>query len=171
MHDCWLELWAALKRAHLVGPDSLSTDDHSHGEERFSLEMVVEEEGSNLSVGQRSLVSLARALVRQEAKILIMDEATAACDLETDARIQATIRELKDKTLLTIAHRLRTIIYYDVRLSFPSLQGAIAPREFLRPFNVCTSLTVRLLLRFIPTSSFLSTYHSYLACNTLSGFL
>ncbi|KAL7411550.1 ABC protein [Mrakia frigida] len=108
-----IRLWDAMKRAHLVGSESESTDDASP-EERFSLDTVIEEEGNNLSVGQRSLVSLARALVREEARIVILDECTAAVDLETDSKIQQTIRtELKEKTLLCIAHRLRTIIFYD----------------------------------------------------------
>ncbi|KAG6877092.1 hypothetical protein C0993_010328 [Termitomyces sp. T159_Od127] len=87
----------------------------SEGDEsRLTLDSVIARSGSNLSVGQRQIVALARAMVR-ENKLLILDEATSAIDYKTDAVIQSSLRTKlgDDVTVLTVAHRLQTVMDAD----------------------------------------------------------
>lgn len=128
-----LELWSALRQADLVDadaePSSLGAGANNNNSSsknttsgttntgrdpgRIHLDTVVEEDGLNFSLGQRQLMALARALVRG-SRIIVCDEATSSVDMETDDKIQATIASgFRGRTLLCIAHRLRTIIGYD----------------------------------------------------------
>ncbi|KAK9475722.1 P-loop containing nucleoside triphosphate hydrolase protein [Lipomyces japonicus] len=102
------DLWDALRRAGLNAPDG-KAELQQQQQYKFRLDQEVEDEGLNFSLGERQLLSRARALMRQ-FRILVLDEATSSVDYQTDARVQAVIgHEFGHCTILCIAHRLKTI--------------------------------------------------------------
>jgi ATP-binding cassette subfamily C (CFTR/MRP) protein 1 len=117
------QIWNALECANLKTVVDEMPD---------KLETKVLENGSNYSLGQKQLVCLARAVLNQ-SKLLVFDEATASMDSQTDSEIQGTIRRVfADRTILTIAHRLETIIDSDRIL----LMDAGRVLEFDTPANL-----------------------------------
>ncbi|KAJ2614979.1 hypothetical protein H4S08_001460 [Coemansia sp. RSA 1365] len=101
------EIWHALEEAHLA--EYIRSKDER-------LEFIVAQNGENFSAGQKQLICLARVLLKH-TKVLVLDEATASIDIATDELIQQTIRDkFKDCTVLTIAHRVNTIIDSDMVL-------------------------------------------------------
>ncbi|EJD55530.1 ATP-dependent bile acid permease [Auricularia subglabra TFB-10046 SS5] len=103
------ELLEILQHAHLISPGG----DNAAAEAKFSLDASLGQEGSGLSAGEKQQLALCRVLVKR-CKVVILDEATSSVDVDTDAKLQQTIRaELASSTLLCIAHRLNTILAFD----------------------------------------------------------
>ncbi|KAJ7566291.1 hypothetical protein O6H91_02G095800 [Diphasiastrum complanatum] len=114
------EIWEAIQTAHLE-------------EKVHSIYMPVTENGNNFSVGQRQLLCLARCVLRR-SKVIVMDEATAALDFQTDQKVKSTVSTaFRDCTVLTVAHRIETIIDYDRVLALGP-GGCIS--EFDSPINL-----------------------------------
>ncbi|KAI1798261.1 multidrug resistance-associated ABC transporter [Ganoderma leucocontextum] len=123
------EILDSLKRAWLLPRDG---PPDSVAESKFGLDSQVSDEGSNYSAGEKQLLALCRALVKN-SRIIVLDEATSSVDVETDAKVQRTIQtEFASSTLLCIAHRLNTIVYYDRILVMDA--GKVA--EFDTPLNL-----------------------------------
>lgn len=119
-------LWEVLELCHLK--------DHFSAVEE-GLDAPLSDGGENLSRGQSQLVCLGRALIH-EAKILVLDEATASVDVETDRVVQQTIRRhFNERTIITIAHRLNTIMDSDKILVLD--HGEV--KEFDSPQNLLDS--------------------------------
>lgn len=133
------EIFTALKRVNLVSTEEMEAStseiqsNSSKNVNKFlNLESEIAEGGSNFSQGQRQLMCLARSLLRMP-KVILLDEATASIDYNSDAKIQETIRqEFNNSTVLTIAHRLRSIVDYDKIL----VMDAGEVKEFDHPYSL-----------------------------------
>ncbi|EDR07940.1 multidrug resistance-associated ABC transporter [Laccaria bicolor S238N-H82] len=131
------EIYEALRRVHLIpSEDTPEEAANAVNANVFrDLDSSVSEGGDNFSTGEKQLLCMARAILKR-SKILVMDEATASVDYATDELIGKTIRqEFAESTILTIAHRLRTVIDYDRVMLLE--QGRII--EFDRPATLLSN--------------------------------
>jgi ABC-type multidrug transport system fused ATPase/permease subunit len=124
------KIWEAIGETGLL--ESLQTSSGDANLPQLSLDMEVKENGKNFSQGQRQILCLARAMLRS-TKFIFMDEATASVDSATDARIQQIIRkQFVNGSVLTVAHRIKTVIDYDRILVLD--RGRVA--ELDTPYNL-----------------------------------
>ncbi|XP_072179889.1 ATP-binding cassette sub-family C member 9-like [Diadema setosum] len=133
---CDTDLWCALEISKMK--ETVKSLEHG-------LDTCVAEGGENFSVGQRQLFCLARAFLRKSS-VLVMDEATASIDVETDSDLQKIVADVfKDRTVLTIAHRINTIINSDkiITLAKGTVEEYGAPKELLRNRSGLFSSLVR----------------------------
>ncbi|XP_035824447.1 ATP-binding cassette sub-family C member 9 isoform X2 [Aplysia californica] len=119
------KLWSALESVEMKDTVTSLPD---------QLDSAVAEGGENFSVGQRQLLCMARAFLR-DSQVIVMDEATASIDMETDSKIQSIIHSpvLQNRTIITIAHRMSTIMNYDrvMVLEYGDLKEFAPPSELL----------------------------------------
>ena len=126
-------------------------------EKNFGLEMNISADGTNISVGEKQLVCIVRALLKK-SKIIIMDEATAHIDVNTEKIIQESLKDiLPESTFLTMAHRIKTILNYDKVLVLD--EGNVA--EFDTPQNLLKD----------KNSKFYQLYHNYEAIYFVNNIL
>jgi len=133
------EIYEALRRVHLIPSEDTPAEasDMVNANVFRDLDSSVSEGGDNFSTGEKQLLCMARAILKR-SKVLVMDEATASVDYATDELIGKTIRhEFAESTILTIAHRLRTVIDYDRVMILE--QGRII--EFDRPATLLKNST------------------------------
>ena len=110
--------------------------------------MIITEDGGNISIGERQLICITRAILRK-SKIVVMDEATASIDVNTENIIQKAIKNLLfDSTILTIAHRIKTVLNSDRILVLE--QGEVkefdSPKTLLQNKNSLFSMNSIIML-------------------------